>query len=120
MCILCLKRAVYSVAAIISLWIISPNLQPSLWKCLELMCVKRVDGGKKAQPPIVTGDVDMNEDMAPETSEEQQQSTEKWSLYCSLSPLGEKLLSISVSFPQKYYDTCGRIHVARFTRKILH
>lgn len=74
------------------------------------MCVKRVDGGKKAQPPVVTGDVDMNEDMAPETSEEQQQSTEKWSLYCSLSPLGEKLLSISVSFPQKYYDISGRIH----------
>lgn len=94
--------------------IISPNLQPSLWQYLELMCVKRVDGGKKAQPPVVTGDVDMNEDMAPETSEEQQQSTEKWSLYCSLSPLGEKLLSIPVSFPQKYYDTSDS---ARFARK---
>ena len=51
------------------------------------MCVKKIEGGKKVQ----RGDVEMDEEAVVEPLEEH------WSLYCSLSPLGAKLLSGPVS-----------------------
>lgn len=58
-------------------------------------------GEKKAQSQdgaTGSGDVDMNEVFTQEASQEedQQQVGEQWSLYCTLSPLGENLLRIQV------------------------
>ena len=53
-----------------------------------MVSVKRIEGGKKVQ---ARGDVEMSGETMMETTAEQ------WSLYCSLSPLGENLLSIPVS-----------------------
>ena len=65
---------------------------------VELMCVKRTDGGKKGQSQDGStttegngGDVDMSE------VSQDEQSGEQWSIYCTLSPLGEYLLCIPVS-----------------------
>ncbi len=61
------------------------------------MCVKKIDGGKKVLPQDSSAnDVDMtSEDMQTVTTEVG--TTGKWSLFCSLSPLGERLLCDAVS-----------------------
>ncbi len=65
------------------------------------MCVKRMDGGRKAQSQEAAAsggaDVEMADEFSSsEAQDDQQHSGEQWSLYCTLSPLGERLLMIRV------------------------
>ena len=63
--------------------------------------MKRTEGAsKKGQSREEAGgsiDVDMNEEFASGSQEEQQHTGEQWSLYCTLSPLAEGLLQNPVS-----------------------
>lgn len=58
--------------------------------------MKKTDGSRKT-PPVdgMSGDVEMAEDS-------QDQMTEQWSLFSTLSPLGERLLAIQVSHTNKH------------------
>ena len=61
------------------------------------MCVKRTDNGKKTQQQQQQQQQDMSEDvdMGDETTVEA--SGAQWSLFCTMTPLGETLLGIPVS-----------------------
>ena len=63
------------------------------------MCVRRVEGKKRTQSSVEPLDegVDMEMDCEDTPADDAHSSDEKWSsLFFSLSPLGERLLDITV------------------------
>lgn len=54
--------------------------------------MQKIEGGKQSQSQDGDDGMEVNEEMASKPEPEQQQSMEKWSLYCCLTPLAVNLL----------------------------